>query len=103
MLSPQEQNDLSAFLFTSGTAGMLRMTRRLARVIKTIALVDARGVRYSLDAKQAQVELYQVYLNIDLLEAVPKSGRLRQQIMKSSTACRTGRGLRATTRSRTAG
>jgi mRNA-degrading endonuclease RelE of RelBE toxin-antitoxin system len=28
------------------------------------------------------VEPYQVYLNIDLLEAVPKSGRQRQQIMK---------------------
>jgi hypothetical protein len=28
------------------------------------------------------VEPYQVYLNIDLLEAVPKSGRQRQEIMK---------------------
>jgi mRNA-degrading endonuclease RelE of RelBE toxin-antitoxin system len=28
------------------------------------------------------VEPYQVYLNIDLLEAVPKSGRQRQDIMK---------------------
>jgi mRNA-degrading endonuclease RelE of RelBE toxin-antitoxin system len=28
------------------------------------------------------VEPYQVYLNIDLLEAVPKSGRQRQQIMR---------------------
>jgi len=28
------------------------------------------------------VEPYQVYLNIDLLEAVPRSGGQRQQIMK---------------------
>jgi hypothetical protein len=28
------------------------------------------------------VEPYQVYLNIDLLEAVPKTGRQRQEIMK---------------------
>jgi mRNA-degrading endonuclease RelE of RelBE toxin-antitoxin system len=28
------------------------------------------------------VEPYQVYLNVDLLEAVPKSGPQRQQIMK---------------------
>ena len=28
------------------------------------------------------MERYQVYLNIDLLEAVPKSGPQRQQIMK---------------------
>ena len=28
------------------------------------------------------MEPYQVYLNIDLLEAVPKSGPQRQQIMK---------------------
>jgi hypothetical protein len=42
------------------------------------------------------VEPYQVYLNIDLLEAVPKSGRQRQEIMKFITACVTGRGLKAT-------
>ena len=28
------------------------------------------------------MEPYQVYLNVDLLEAVPKTGRQRQQIMK---------------------
>jgi hypothetical protein len=28
------------------------------------------------------VDPYQVYLNIDLLEAVPRSGRQRQQIIK---------------------
>lgn len=28
------------------------------------------------------MEPYQVYLNIDLLEAVPKSGRQREEIMK---------------------
>jgi hypothetical protein len=28
------------------------------------------------------VEPYQVYLNIDLLEVVPRSGRQRQEIMK---------------------
>jgi hypothetical protein len=28
------------------------------------------------------VEPYQVFLNIDLLEAVPKSGRQRREIMK---------------------
>jgi len=28
------------------------------------------------------VEPYQVYLNIDLLDAVPRSGRQRQEIMK---------------------
>ena len=28
------------------------------------------------------MEPYQVYLNVDLLEAVPKSGRQREQIMK---------------------
>jgi hypothetical protein len=28
------------------------------------------------------VEPYQAYLNIDLFEAVPRSGRQRQQIMK---------------------
>ncbi len=43
------------------------------------------------------MEPYQAYLNIDLLEAMPKSGPQRQQIMKRlSMACVTGPGLRAT-------
>jgi hypothetical protein len=45
-------------------------------------LVDAGRVRKALRRRISAGGTHQVYLNIDLREAVPKSGRQRQEIMK---------------------
>jgi hypothetical protein len=45
-------------------------------------LVDAGRVRKALRRQISAGGTYQVYLNIDLLEAVPKSSRQRQEIIK---------------------
>ena len=45
-------------------------------------MVDAGKVRKALRRRISAGGTHQVYLNIDLREAVPKSGRQRQEIMK---------------------
>ena len=84
-LSPGEQNELTAFLFHLRHRGDVAYQAILkARVNDKDPShwLTPEEFEKRLDAKYAQVEPYQVYLNVDLLEVVPKSGPQRQEIMK---------------------